>query len=152
MLLTPHALVGGAIGANIESVPLVIILAILSHFILDTIPHFDWGTYHENKDFRLGLKDYLLVAGDIVLLLIFTLILWHNIRNNPNIMIGGFFAILVDLIDNVPFWKDYLRKIKFFAGLHAVHEKIHYRLKFKYWYVGVLTQIAVIILAYSFIK
>ena len=147
MLLTPHALVGGAIGASTDNLLYIIVLAILSHFVLDAVPHFDWGTWHNNKNFELETKDYLLVAGDIALLLIFTYFLWDNIKANPNIAVGGFFAILVDLIDNVPFWKDYVRKLPVFSQMHSLHRKIHFELKMKNWYWGVLTQIVIIIMA-----
>jgi len=147
MLLTPHALVGGAIGASTDNLVYIIVLAIMSHFVLDMVPHFDWGTWHDKKDFQLETKDYLLLAGDVALLLILSSLLWDNITNNPNIVIGAFFAVLVDLIDNVPFWKDYLRKLPFFGKLHKFHEAIHFRLKMKYWYWGVITQVLVIALA-----
>ncbi len=39
MLLTPHAMVGAAIGVRLKHPLKVIPVAILSHFLLDTIPH-----------------------------------------------------------------------------------------------------------------
>jgi len=39
MLLTPHILVGALIGFKIQNPWLVFILAIISHFALDAIPH-----------------------------------------------------------------------------------------------------------------
>ena len=148
MLLTPHAMVGAAIGASTDNLTYIIILAFLSHFILDIIPHFDWGTWHDNKDFKLEIKDYLLVATDVVTLLIFTIILWDNINTNYYIFAGMFFAVLVDLIFNVPFWKKFTISAPILKYIQLVHQKLHFRLKKKYWYIGVITQIIIIFFAF----
>jgi len=145
-------MVGAAIGASTDNLGYIIILAILSHFILDIIPHYDWGIWHEGeRDFHLRLRDYLLVATDGLLLLIFTYILWDNIAGNLNILIGMFFAVLIDLIFNVPFWKNYTVNAPILKYVQKLHETFHFRLKQKYWYLGVITQIIVIITAYFII-
>jgi len=149
MLLTPHAMVGAAIGASTDNLAYIIILAILSHFILDFIPHFDWGTWHEgDKKFKLVTKDYLLVGCDISILLILTYFLWHNVGSNIYILVGMFFAVLVDLIFNVPFWQEFTRNAPILKNIQKIHEKVHFRLKQKYWYLGVITQTLVIVLAF----
>ena len=43
MIITPHLLVGAAIGAKTHNLGLIIILGLLSHLILDKIPHWDYG-------------------------------------------------------------------------------------------------------------
>jgi len=145
MLLTPHAAVGAAIGASTENIPLIIILGILSHFLLDAIPHFDWGTWHfYEPDFKLETKDYVLLAGDVILASSFVLWVWSN-YHSVNMMIGTFSAVLVDLIDNVPFWKHQVRKTVFGKILHFWHRKLHFLLKPKLWYLGVLTQLVIIV-------
>jgi len=67
MLLTPHAFAGAAIGASTDNLFYIITLAFMSHFILDMLPHSDWGTWHGYKDFKLESKDYILVSIDIVM-------------------------------------------------------------------------------------
>jgi hypothetical protein len=44
MMATAHTLVAGAIAANFGSPILAPILALGSHFLLDSIPHWDFGT------------------------------------------------------------------------------------------------------------
>jgi hypothetical protein len=144
MLLTPHILAGVAIGASTDNVYWIIILAILSHFLLDTIPHTDWGMWHDYKPFKLEKKDYILVICDSILSLTLLVYLWFNIELSPLMLIGGLSAILIDLIDNVPFWNKRIRKIGIFNKLHAFHNKINYKLKSKHWYWGVLSQLAII--------
>lgn len=153
MLLTPHALVGAAIGASTDNLPLIIVLAFVSHFVLDCLPHFDWGTWHEhdkdqNGEFKLELKDYLLVAFDGIVMLSISYWLWIFSGKNDLILLGIFFSILTDLIDNVPFWNKQIRKMKILNNLHKIHHKVQYQLKSKYWYWGVTTQLVIILLSY----
>jgi hypothetical protein len=44
MMATAHTLVAGAIAAKVGSPMLALPLALTSHFILDSIPHWDFGT------------------------------------------------------------------------------------------------------------
>lgn len=43
MDLTPHLVVGAAIGARVRRPALALPAAFVSHFVLDTVPHFDIG-------------------------------------------------------------------------------------------------------------
>ena len=150
MLLTPHAMVGAAIGASTDNLVYIIILAMLSHFILDAIPHFDWGTWHNYEEFKLEAKDYLLLGLDAIMVLILTYWVWDNLGRNNYILVGEFFAVLVDLLFNVPFWKNITQKIPILRNVEWLHDKIHSRLKMKYWYVGVITQILILLIAFIF--
>lgn len=146
MLLTPHAAVGAAIGASTDNLPLIIVLAFASHFVLDILPHSDWGMWHNyESNFKLTFKDYVLVTADILGVLIFTYIIWNNADRNSNVLIGAFFAMLVDLIDNVPFWKKFFRRLPVSRQLHQLHLKIHHKLDKKYWVWGVATQLVIVI-------
>jgi hypothetical protein len=68
-----HALTGAAIGLAVQQPLLVLPLAILSHFVLDAIPHFDHEVYrHGSKYFmRIMICDGLLAVGSIIALMIF---------------------------------------------------------------------------------
>jgi len=150
MLLTPHAFVGAAIGASTDNLFYIITLAFMSHFILDMLPHSDWGMWHNYSEFSwkdMKARDYILVAADIAILLISMMYLWYNLGRNNNILIGAFFGILVDLIDNVPFWKKFFQKLPVFSWLHWLHRKIHHLLEMKYWIWGVITQVAIIVIS-----
>lgn len=144
MLLTPHTLVGAAIGASTNNLVSVIILAFLSHFILDALPHTDWALWHNHGDFEPELKDYILVGCDFLLSAGLITYLWYNSGRDNLILVGAIFAAIPDFIDVVPFWNKFLRKLPVFSQLHWLHEKIHFRLKPKYWYWGVVTQLIII--------
>ena len=44
MTATAHALVSGAIAASVQNPSLAIPLAFVSHFVMDAVPHWDFGT------------------------------------------------------------------------------------------------------------
>jgi hypothetical protein len=52
MTATSHAIIGTVIAAKIGNPVLAIPIAILSHIIIDTIPHWDTATNRKNKSFR----------------------------------------------------------------------------------------------------
>lgn len=148
MLITPHILVGSSIAAATGNYPLIFILGIASHFLLDAIPHADWNIWHHKEEnFKLNRKDYLLVILDLAASLI--LFLWLVMDKKYDFFLiaaGCFSASLVDIIDNVPFWKQTLRSYPIFKQLHQIHKFFQFDFKPKYWLWGIATQ-AVIILA-----
>jgi len=152
MLIAPHVAVGAAIGLEINNPYLVVILAIISHFVLDMIPHYDSGTIHYNeKKLVLDWRDWLLITFDIILA---GVIFWFFYRGSDfsfNVFLGAAVSFGVDLIDKVfqieiknkkiAFAND--RKIPVISAMNKFHEKANYNLNPKYWYWGVLTQIIV---------
>jgi len=66
MLLTPHTLVGVAVGASIPNPYIAVPLSFVLHFVGDTVPHWDFfsGT-SENKEVRLKGWRPLAVMADL---------------------------------------------------------------------------------------
>jgi len=67
MVLTPHILIGAAIGARIRHPLLIIGLGLLSHLILDKLPHWDYHNkgisgFRRDKNFKNLVID-LIKAG-----------------------------------------------------------------------------------------
>jgi len=94
MILTPHLVLGAAIASKIGYIPLAIILALLSHYFLDLIPHMEYSINNiQEKQWRKSLPDFLRVFLDffigILLLLIFS-------NNQPMVFVGAFLGILPD--------------------------------------------------------
>src|SRR5215831_4343927 len=65
MLLTPHAIVGAVIGVCLKHPLKVIPVAILSHFLLDTIPHWQ----ETLAPYRPGLATWVRLPLDALLAL-----------------------------------------------------------------------------------
>ena len=155
MLITPHAITGAVIGAEISNPYLVVLLALASHFILDALPHYDVGVAHygEKKKISFNWKDWLLLIFDGILAVILIWIAYNGSHTDWNILIGAAAGIAPDIIDdflrvrfiNGKLSFDFEKKIPLISQMHAFHEKIHFKLKPKYWYWGVATQVFIVV-------
>lgn len=119
MVITAHAIIGGAIGAAVGDPAAAFFAGVASHYIADYIPHTDWGSFRASGDdvntdpenFTAG--QYVGIAADI---LGGTLVVWYLVHTLPlqlliNILCGVAGGISIDVIDNVPFWNKLLRKV-----------------------------------------
>ncbi len=123
MILFCHLLVGALIAAKIKIIPLALLLAFLSHYILDFIPHTEYSIKNiKGRNWRKSILDFLKVTLDIslgvLLILIFS-------KNQPIIFIGALFAVLDDgfsLLGLIfpsrllKIYYDFQRKIHFFKS------------------------------------
>ena len=109
MILTPHLLIGAAIGAKTHNLGLIIILGLLSHLVLDRIPHWDYSNpgisnFKKTKDLKRFIFDLLkiVIDGVIGIIIVFLLIqkvdLRLDIRNLIFILLGIIFATLPDIL------------------------------------------------------
>lgn len=148
MLATPHLLTGAAIGMATQNYYAAFILGVISHHILDIIPHFDTAVFHmDEKDdhYKLTKRDWLIgigdaIAGAVILLLIVMsmLIVVGSPYNLGPILVGALGGIFTDLFDNVPFWKERFRQTKIGGKIHAFHEKYHFTLTRRNWWWGIV--------------
>ncbi len=87
-------LLGAAIGSSVRSIPLAIILAFLSHYFLDFIPHIDYELKDmEKKKWIMLLPNLFKVALDFFLGL---LLIFIFSKNQPIIYLCAFLAIVPD--------------------------------------------------------
>jgi len=97
MLVVTHALVGGFIASKISNPVLSSPLIIASHFLLDSIPHWDLGTEFRKRkritNFLLGWAD--LIGGIAICWVIFQ----KNFPFNPLLWTGVFFSLLPDILE-----------------------------------------------------
>jgi hypothetical protein len=94
MILLVHLLFGAAIASAIKNVPLAIVLAFLSHYFLDFIPHIEYSIENiEKRRWQKSFSNFLKITLDfcfgILLISMFS-------GNQPIVYIGAFFAILPD--------------------------------------------------------
>ena len=120
MILTPHLLLGAAIASKIEYTPLAIILAFLSHYLLDMFPHIEYPIKNiQNKQWVKSLPDFLRVFLDFSagILIIYFFSGWQII-----IFAGALFSVLPDAFNlfNMAFPNNFLKNHSNF------HEKIHF--------------------------
>ncbi len=121
MLITAHTIAGGTIGRMVEAPSPAFLLALISHFILDLIPHYDTT---DNQ--KLTARQVGLVIADFALV-IFLLIFWVRPRweiGNP-VLWGIAGANLPDLLDNLPAVGDAFRRTAFGRAFHRFHQGTH---------------------------
>jgi hypothetical protein len=124
MLITTHAAVGAYLGENIRNPLLAFLAGLLSHFLLDIIPHGDHEQVAEFKEKKNMKKALNLIMIDAILGIFFLIIYFdqvhdhgHSIKNSAPGIVG---AILPDLL--VAFYN--LHKGYFFR-LNYFHHKLH---------------------------
>lgn len=96
MLLTPHILVGAAIGSQFNNLLISAPLAAISHVVLDSIPHWD-----PHVDIDLGVedlekKDILVLTADVIIGATLITVLAALMPNPEIVWISGFCAALPD--------------------------------------------------------
>jgi len=97
MLVITHALAGGFVASKISNPILSSPLIVASHFLLDSIPHWDLGTgFRKRKkivNFLLGWTDFLSAIG------ICWFVFQKNLPFNPLLWTGIFFSLLPDFLE-----------------------------------------------------
>lgn len=128
MVLFPHMLIGAVIGSKIANFWAVFVLGIISHFLADAIPHWDYieDLKNELKNNRLifALKagaDFLAGAGLIYLA-------FHSSPLFPFIVAGALAAILPDFWVFVDYFCQVFFKVKnrLLGASYVIHKKIHF--------------------------
>ncbi len=102
MILLPHILVGGAVGSKIDKISRLIgliILALASHYLLDSLPHYEY----QINALKNGLNTDFAVAAlkvffDFSVGLAFLILMGRRQKNFYYILIGGLIAVLPDAL------------------------------------------------------
>jgi hypothetical protein len=89
MLSLTHAAIGGAIGEQLGNPYFAFGLALISHILLDKVPHF--------FSFKKPLKQ-IIIYGDTIATTLFLIFLWFlPTKNHTELMLGAFGGVLIDL-------------------------------------------------------
>ena len=143
MFMIVHTLLGSLIGVELQSVTLIIILAVASHFILDWIPHWDGGydrnKFHKSGKFKAKKSKIVLIAIDATITLITLFILYFKF-SNKFLLVGAIAAVSPDLLSIGYYTK--LKERKTFMGYLKFHSKIQKEVN---WKKGMLIQTVVLI-------
>lgn len=141
MLATPHTVLGILIATKIQNPVFALPLALLSHFALDLIPHWDFFTFRD----KIGKKEKLEVVADF--LVGFSLGMFFTLRALPNqgqaatIFLSCALANLPDAIEAPYVFLGY--KNKFIDGMIKFQRRLHSRLGYPW---GLIPQILLLAL------
>lgn len=150
MLSTPHLLAGAAIGSTVGGPATAFAFGLLSHLLLDMVPHADSDLFDTPGQGKITKAEYIPVALDIALGAVSVAYFAFSQNHiSENVMAGALGAITPDMVSLVPFWSPTLIKVPLFKQLHQLHMWLGYKNigKRKGMLFGVLTQFAVLILA-----
>jgi len=139
MGITPHMLVGAAIGSQCSNLWVVFSLGFVSHFILDFLPHWDYlDSIKVDKPSHLA-KIFLDAALGSLLVLI---LIWIYPQNILMITIGLVAVLLPDVLEFL--YNTF--QFKILQPFSLIHHKIHYAQKISFW-KGAPSVIAVSLIA-----
>jgi uncharacterized protein involved in cysteine biosynthesis len=138
MTATAHALAGAALAVKISNPIIGLPIALISHFLLDLVPHWDFGTNWKKKTKRL-----LWLQSTLDVLLGFGLVLWlFSGRVDPvYLWIMVIFAQLPDWLEVPSLFMGF--NVPPFSWIKNLQTTIHNRLQLPW---GLATQGIVIIL------
>ena len=137
MVIIPHMLAGAAIGAHSPNVWAAFCFGLLSHYLLDSLPHWEYLDSLKVSKFSQLIKIFIdFIIGSIIIVFLF-------LSSSFNIIIisGIIGALLPDFIEFL-----YVNfKIKLFRPLSIFHHKIHYYKKVSFLKGSISQTIIVII-------
>jgi membrane-bound metal-dependent hydrolase YbcI (DUF457 family) len=150
MVGTGHLLIGGAVGVGTSlllpaplAVPLALGLGILSHHLLDLIPHTDAATFWPSSR-PIPRFITAIVAGEILVGLCLTLLLFFSLHSQLAFIGGAIGGMVPDILDEVPWWNEGFRKTALGAGWHRWHLRFHCASMENTWMAGIVIDVAVI--------
>jgi hypothetical protein len=151
MTITPHFFASAALAtAFTNNVFVAFLLGFLLHFVLDSLPHVDPGTFHNiripgfAKEINLAhvhSEDqpwpawiYIFVIAEFIVVITFMTLMFRNRANFAIMMAGGIGGIFVDGMDNALF--RFIFRWPVFRQIHWLHHRFHYELPREKWYWG----------------
>ncbi len=145
MFYIVHILAGATIAKFFPNILLIIILSLLSHFIIDIIPHkdsfSDKGLFKKKYEIKLTKRTILLEIADIFISIL--LIIYIYMQFNSSLMLLAIFISLLPDIARIGYITK-LKNNKTFKKYMCFHSKIQKEVS---WKLGLLAQtIATIIL------
>lgn len=166
MIIITHVLAGAATAVAVSQVtadPVIPLLAgVVSHYVFDTIPHFDVPPSAMTEDegpLKLTAELKIQIAVDLFLTALVVGFLWLARFDFPELSpfaLGAFGGVLPDLVDNVPFWNGVIHRLPGFRELYAFHRSTHrlWKRRFpmpEHARLGILTQLVVTVLSLSYL-
>jgi hypothetical protein len=122
MILLTHMFFGAVIASKISNPFLAIILAFLSHYLLDFIPHIEYSINNlVTKEWRRVFADILKVALDFCLGLLLISI-FSDFR--PITLVCVFVSVLPDGFSFLYLFFERNRVLKYFSDMHQ--KKVHF--------------------------
>jgi hypothetical protein len=131
MILSLHSTTGALLASNSNNIWQAILLGIISHYFLDSIPHVEYKIESIQKgDWKLAIKEFAKIAIDLLtgLAIIIYLIQKKGFDHSILILVGSFSALIPDglyFLDCCIKNKNRNIFTKFLKIHSAFHKKMH---------------------------
>lgn len=151
MILFIHMFIGAVIATKIGFLPLVLVLAFLSHYFLDFLPHNEYSVKNiKERRWEKSTLDFSKLGLDSIIGLILILFIQDLTEINYLVLfVAAFFAILPDVLSVLTYWLFPNNKtLKYHSVFHLNY--IHYFKKKKisiFW--RIISQILIIFLGFA---
>ncbi|MEA1909957.1 MAG: hypothetical protein U9M89_02970 [Patescibacteria group bacterium] len=140
MLMTPHFLTGMAIATVVPEVWPASVMAVMSHLILDAIPHKD-----SIGEIKLNKPNITIRSIDVFIMVLF---FWYLTKDRGDwlyLLLIGFVAVLPDWLAFPYLIWPKLYDYPVIKDLHQWHSKvIQHKNRYVNWFWGLLPQIIVV--------
>lgn len=123
MTLTTHATIGAVIGAATGNVLLAFLFGLLSHFLVDIIPHGDRDMYegHKNKTAQKRALAFVTLDAIIAVMVVSLMFAFSEHTVNAIIAAGIIGAVIPDMIIGM----HEILRIKSLEWFHKLHFFFH---------------------------
>jgi hypothetical protein len=155
MVLTPHMLVGAAVGLKVKNLGAIWAIATLLHFLLDRLPHFE---YSRNENFRaIAGRNFFRIFRRALLDLLVGIIALAWVLRDSLFSISVWAGVLSSLWpDGLIFLYAATRLVfqwesRILKGFYSFHEKLHIRREKNGWIQGLILEGLVVLLSLVFI-
>lgn len=147
MLATAHVIIGAAAGLAMPNAPLAFVAGIVSHHLMDIVPHWDSGSFYYPKKEApsVSVRDVVIAVIDLAVAVwvMVQLMTLPALPYEARAMIWGAVGSLVpDLWHHSPGLQRFTRHWSWSGAWYRFHHTFHTTINPKYWWFGILTQVA----------
>ena len=149
MLLTPHTMVGLAIGASIQEPLVAVPLALAMHFAGDMVPHWDFFSNTKKEERRVGWRPIAVMADLVVgvalglTATLFALWVKQDTSLTINIFLCGITSVLPDALEGPHIYTE--NEPKILRRLSAIQSRLQFQAPLPW---GIMTQITVVAVSF----
>lgn len=156
MIATVHMLAGAAAGVNRRHFIYALGAGIVSHYVLDIVPHLD----AINAIHAWNKLSWTLVGLDIMVGAVVGLVFWTRKFHFPQIntfVMGAAGGLLPDILDSQPLWSQYILKIPILGHIQMFHHAannfpVQYFPMPQWAVLGIITQLIVLTISIRILR
>ncbi len=152
MLTISHLTAGTAIATKVKNPKKIVILALISHYFFDALPHTEVGVIIKQQPFRYNWETIVGIFDTILGIVLVLFLIKKFSLNRKLVFLSAFFASLPDIFYVIFSRYLCLDNTLFFQIINYPHDFSHFETPKSWWIVGILTQVLIIVISYVLIR